>query len=66
MATKIEEEEHVVKLLLRPVVKCVAMTLLELLPCLLGVSMCHFEAGETIHFALIKIMSLHFLHNMVH
>jgi hypothetical protein len=46
MATKIEEEEHVVKLLLRPVVKCVAMTLLELLPCLLGVAMCHFEAVQ--------------------
>jgi hypothetical protein len=66
MATEIEEEEHVVKLLLRPVVKCVAMMLLELLRCLLGVSMCHFKAKETIHFTLIKIMSLSFLHNMVH
>jgi hypothetical protein len=46
MVTEIEEEEHIVKLLLRPVVKCVAMTLLELLPCLLGVSMCHVEAVQ--------------------
>jgi hypothetical protein len=46
MATEIEEEKHVVKLLLRPVVKCVTMTLLELLPCLLGVSMNHFEAVQ--------------------